>query len=313
MLTFIVRRLLAFIPMLLVLSFLTFTLSYYGPGDPVRLIMGENWSSEEVYRSLRHQYGLDRPLVVQFGDYLWSAMRGDFGRSYQQRVDVGELLANALPVSAQLALASIAIITVVGIGLGILSALYLHRWPDATISSVGVLLHSVPAFVLAPVVLVVLVLKLDLVPTPTGWHGLFSVQTLIAASIIAASPLLGVIRQTRTSVADVLSEDFVRTARAKGLNEWQVMATHVMRNALAPVTTSLGLTFGYLLGGSIFVESAFAIPGLGQLFFSAIRTSDYPLLTGATIVSAFWIMLMNLLVDVLYGLFDPRVRAGHGR
>jgi ABC-type dipeptide/oligopeptide/nickel transport system permease component len=312
MVPFVVRRLLAFIPMLLVLSFLTFILSYYGPGDPVRLIMGENWSSEEVYQSLRHQYGLDRPLLVQFADYLKNALQGDFGRSYQQRVEVGELIGRALPVSAQLALAAVFLITVLGIGLGIISALFLHRWPDAAISSTGVFLHSVPAFVLAPIVLVVLVLKWDLIATPTGWHGLFSVQTLVASSVIAASPLLGVIRQTRTSVAEVLAEDFVRTARAKGLNERKVMATHVMRNAMAPVTTSLGLTFGYLLGGSIFVESAFAIPGLGQLFFSAIRTSDYPLLMGATIVSAFWIMVMNLVVDVMYGLFDPRVRAGYG-
>jgi len=312
MLALIVRRLLTFIPMLFVLALITFVLSYYGPGDPVRLIMGENWSSDEVYQSLRSEYGLDRPLLVQFGDYLLHAAQGDFGRSYIQRVSVGELIGRALPVSAQLGLAAIILIAVLGIGLGIVAALWHHRWPDAAIGFLGVLAHSIPAFVLAPIVLVTLVLKLKLIATPTGWHGFFSVQTFIAASIIAAGPLLGVIRQTRTSVADVLSEDFVRTARAKGLTEARIIGIHVMRNALAPVTTSLGLTFGYLLGGSIFVESAFSIPGLGQLFFSAIRTSDYPLLTGATIVSAFWIMLMSLVVDVLYGLFDPRVRLANG-
>jgi ABC-type dipeptide/oligopeptide/nickel transport system permease component len=297
--------------MLLFLAFVTFVLSYYGPGDPIRLIMGENWTSDEVYESLRHQYGLDRPLIVQFGDYLWHALRGDFGRSYIQRVSVGELIGNALPVSAQLTLAAIVLIGVLGIGLGIVAALWHHRWPDATIGVFGVLLHSVPSFVLAPVVMVLLVLELNLISTPTGWHGIFSIQTLVAASIIGAGPLLGVIRQTRSSVVDVLSQDYVRTARAKGLREWHILVAHVLRNSLAPVTTSLGLTLGYLLGGSIFVESAFAIPGLGQLFFSAIRTSDYPLLTGATLVSAFWIMLMNLVVDVIYGLLDPRVRLGH--
>lgn len=312
MLALIVRRLLTFIPMLLVLAFFTFVLSYYGPGDPVRLIMGENWSSEEVYQQLRKQYGLDRPLLVQFWDYITHAVRGDFGRSYVQRVSVGELIGKALPISAQLALAAILIIAVAGIALGIVAALWQHRWPDSLIGLVAVIAHSIPAFVLAPVVLVTLVLKLKLIATPTGWHGFFSIQTFVAASIIAAGPLLGVIRQTRTSIADVLSEDYVRTARAKGLSERHVLIAHVLRNSLAPVTTSLGLTFGYLLGGSIFVESAFAIPGLGQLFFSAIRTSDYPLLTGATIVSAFWIMLMTLVVDVLYGLFDPRVRMSHG-
>jgi peptide/nickel transport system permease protein len=312
MLALIVRRLLTIIPLLLVLAFLTFVLSHYGPGDPIQLIMGEDWTSAENYQQLRHQYGLDRPLFVQFSDYLWHAIQGDFGRSYIQRVGVGELLGNALPISAQLALAAILIIGVFGISLGIVAALWHHRWPDASIGVFGVLLHSVPSFVLAPIVLVVLVLRLDLIATPTGWHGFFSLPTFIAASIIAAGPLLGVIRLTRTSVAEILSQDFIRTARAKGLSEWRVMARHVMTNAMAPVTTSLGLTFGALLGGAIFVESAFAIPGLGQLYYTAIRTSDYPLLMGATIVSAVWIMVMNLVVDVLYGVMDPRVRLGNG-
>jgi ABC-type dipeptide/oligopeptide/nickel transport system permease component len=164
--------------------------------------------------------------------------------------------------------------------------------------------------VFAPIVLVVLVVQLDLISTPTGWHGFFSVPTLIAASIIGAGPLLAIMRQTRTGVVDTLTQDFVRTARAKGVSERRVIIVHVLSNALAPVTTSLGLIFGALLGSSIFVESAFAIPGLGQLYYTAIRTSDYPLLMGATIVSAFWIMLMNLVVDVLYTILDPRVRLG---
>ncbi|HWV34313.1 MAG TPA: ABC transporter permease, partial [Thermomicrobiales bacterium] len=157
MLALIVRRLLTFIPMLFVLALITFVLSYYGPGDPVRLIMGENWSSDEVYQSLRSEYGLDRPLLVQFGDYLLHAAQGDFGRSYIQRVSVGELIGRALPVSAQLGLAAIILIAVLGIGLGIVAALWHHRWPDAAIGFLGVLAHSIPAFVLAPIVLVTLV------------------------------------------------------------------------------------------------------------------------------------------------------------
>jgi len=307
---FIIRRLLTFIPMLLVLAFITFVLSYYGPGDPIELIMGEDWSTPEGRAALEKQYGLDRPLLVQFGDYLVNAVRGDFGRSYIQRVGVGELLGKALPISAQLALASILSITVVGIRSGVIWAKFHHHWQDSSISTAAVVLHSVPSFVLAPLILVTLVLKLDLIATPTGWHGFFSYQTFIAAAIIAAGPLLGIMRLTRTSVVEVLGQDYIRTARAKGLSERRIMFVHILTNALAPVTTSLGLTLGALLGGAIFVESAFAIPGLGQLYYSAIRTSDYPLLTGATIVSAFWIMMMNLLVDVLYGFLDPRVRLG---
>jgi ABC-type dipeptide/oligopeptide/nickel transport system permease component len=308
MLQYVARRILALIPLILLVAFLTYMLSFYGPGDPLRLILGETWTSEEVYQSLRHQYGLDRPVVVQFADYIWHGLRGNFGRSLIQRIRVSEMISKALPVSAQLALAATVLIGLIGIGLGVLAALWHHRWPDALIGLFGVITHSIPAFVIAPIVLVTLVLKLGIMKTPTGWHGLFSYQTLIAALILCASPLLGIIRQTRTSVVEVLGQDYVRTARAKGLAERSVIVRHVLRNALAPVLTSLGLTFGFLLGGSIFVESAFAIPGLGQLYFSALRANDYPVLTAATIVSAFWIMLLNLLVDLAYGALDPRVR-----
>lgn len=308
MLQHAIRRILTFIPLLLLVAFTTFLLSYYGPGDPLRIMMGENWTSEEVYRSLRHQYGLDRPILVQFGDYVAHGLRGDFGRSYIQRVRVGEMIGKALPVSAQLSLVATLIIATVGIGLGVLAALWHHRWPDALIGFFGVFLHSIPSFVLAPIVLVTLVLRLKLIKTPTGWHGILSYQTLIAALILSAFPLLGIIRQTRTSVVEVLGQDYVRTARAKGITERGVLFRHVLRNALAPVLTSLGITFGFMLGNSIFVESAFAIPGLGQLFFSALKTNDYPVLTAATIVSAAWIMLLNLLVDLAYSVLDPRVR-----
>lgn len=311
MIAFVIRRILTIIPLLLLLTFIAYVLSYYGPGDPIQIIIGETWNNPQTYHALRHQYGLDRPLMVQFGDYLAHAARGDFGRSYVQRVGVSEMIGKALPISAQLALMAVLQIGIVGIGLGIVAALFHYRWPDAAIGFFGVFFHSIPSFVLAPIILVVLVLKLHLIATPTGWHGFFSYQTFIAAAIIGAGPLLGVIRQTRTSVVDVLSEDFIRTARAKGLSEWTIMFRHVLSNALAPVVTSLGLTLGAMLGGAIFVESAFAIPGLGQLYYTAIRTSDYPLLMGATIVSAFWIMLMNLIVDVLYGVLDPRVRLRH--
>ena len=308
MLQYAIRRILTFIPLILLLALVTFLLTFYGPGDPLRIIMGENWTSETVYRNLRHQYGLDRPVPVQFGDYVWKALHGDFGRSYIERVRVSELIGNALPISAQLALVAIVFIAVFGIGLGIIAAFWHYRWPDALIGFAAVMLHSIPAFVFAPIVLVVLVLKLGWIATPTGWHGILSYQTAIAAFILAAGPLLSVIRQTRTSVVEILGQDYVRTARAKGLNESAVLWRHILKNALAPVLTSLGLTFGFLLGGSIFVESAFAIPGMGQLFFTALRNSDYPLLMGATIISAFWIMTMNLIVDLLYGLLDPRVR-----
>ncbi|MGH2550928.1 MAG: ABC transporter permease [Thermomicrobiales bacterium] len=309
MFLFIVRRFISFVPVLLLLAFFTFVLSFYGPGDPLRVMMGENWTNEQVYNNLRHQYGLDRPLITQFADYVWKALQGDFGRSYIQRIQVSELIWNAIPISAQLALVALFLISVVGISMGVVSALFRNRWPDISIGTIGVIFHSIPSFVLAPIVLVLLVSKLGIISTPTGWHGMFSYQTFIAASVLAAYPMLGVIRQTRASVSDILSQDYVRTARAKGVAEWGVIVRHVLRNAMAPVVTSLGLTFGVLLGGAIFVESAFAIPGMGQLLFTALRNSDYPVLTGATIVSGFWIMVTSVVVDIIYGLLDPRIRS----
>ncbi|MFN8541475.1 MAG: ABC transporter permease [Thermomicrobiales bacterium] len=156
MLQYVIRRILALIPMLLLVAFFTYLLSFYGPGDALRLIMGENWSSEEVYQNLRHQYGFDRPVIVQFADYLWKGVRGDFGRSLVQRVRVSEMIGKALPVSAQLALAATFLIVIVGIGLGILAAPGHHRWPDTLISLFGVITHSIPAFVIALIVLVTL-------------------------------------------------------------------------------------------------------------------------------------------------------------
>jgi ABC-type dipeptide/oligopeptide/nickel transport system permease component len=309
MFLFIVRRFISFIPVLLLLAFLTFVMSFYGPGDPLRVMMGENWTNEEVYNNLRHQYGLDRPLITQFANYVWDALQGDFGRSYIQRIQVSELIWKAIPISAQLALVALFLISVVGISLGVVSALFRNRLPDISIGTIGVIFHSVPSFVLAPIVLVLLVSQLGIIDTPTGWHGMFSYQTFIAASVLAAYPMLGVIRQTRASVSDILSQDYVRTARAKGVAEWGVIVRHVLRNAMAPVVTSLGLTFGVLLGGAIFVESAFAIPGMGQLLYTALRNSDYPVLTGATIVSGFWIMVTSVVVDIIYGLLDPRIRS----
>ena len=151
MLPFILRRILTFIPVLILLAFFTFILSFYGPGDPLRVMMGENWDDEAAYQQLRHSYGLDRPMLVQFYDYCTDLLRGDFGRSYIQRVEVSELLWNAIPVSAQLALMAIIIVSVVGIGLGIISALFRNSWPDIAIGTVGVILHSIPPFVLAAI------------------------------------------------------------------------------------------------------------------------------------------------------------------
>lgn len=308
MLAYIVRRVLSFVPLLFLLTAVTYTLAYYGPGDPIREIMGQNPANEEVYQSLRRQYGLDRPIIVQIVDYLWGALRGDFGRSFIMRVSVSELMWKAWFITAQLAVVSIVLTAVLGIGLGVVAALRPQGFWDAAILFFGTVAYSVPSYVLAPLLLILLVLKLRVMDTPAGWQGFFSAQTLLAGLVLSLPSVLIVIRQTRNSVLETLSQDYVRTARAKGLPERAVLSRHILRNALTPTLTSLGLTFGFLLGGSIFVETAFAIPGFGQLYFTALRNTDYPLLLGTTVISAFWVMVANLIVDIAYGWLDPRVR-----
>ncbi|MGH2530886.1 MAG: ABC transporter permease [Thermomicrobiales bacterium] len=306
---YVLRRLMLFVPTLLVISFITFVLGHYGPGDPVRTLMGDNWADEETYQILRHQYGFDRPLLVQYGDFLVSAGHGDLGRSLSgSSLTVNELISKTLPVSIQLGLVALVILAVGGVGLGVLAALRQNTWLDYLIVVSSVVGHSFPVFVLAPMLLILVVLKLQLMATPTGWDGLFSTKVLLPATLLAVTPLIGIVRQTRASVIEVLAQDYVRTARAKGLPSRMVVLRHILKNSLTPVVTLMGFLFAGLITGSIFVESIFAIPGFGQLYYQAIRQYDYPVLMGTTLVSAVILVSINLLVDLLYGVLDPRVR-----
>ncbi|MBI3942569.1 MAG: ABC transporter permease [Chloroflexi bacterium] len=305
---YVLRRLALFVPTLLVISFITFALGYFGPGDPIRTIMGDNWADEATYQILRHQYGLDRPLMVQYGDFLQGVFRGDFGRSLSGRLTVGELMTRSLPISMQLGLVAMVFLAVFGIGLGILAAIRQNTWVDYLIIVSTVIGHSTPVFVLAPMLLILFVLKLQLFPTPSGWDGIFSVKVILPAALLAVGPIISVVRQTRASVIEVLSQDYVRTARAKGLPGQLVILRHILKNSLTPVITLMGFLFAGLITGSIFVESIFSIPGFGQLFYQAIRQYDYPVLMGTTLVSALIIVSANLIVDLLYGFLDPRIR-----
>jgi ABC-type dipeptide/oligopeptide/nickel transport system permease component len=191
--------------------------------------------------------------------------------------------------------------------LGILAAVRQNTRTDYTILSVFLAVHSIPVFVFAPLLMIILALQLHLVPVGIGWKGLFSSNSVIPVLVLATGPTLGIVRLTRAGVIETLTQDYIRTARAIGLNERLVIVRHVLRNALTPVVTSVGITMGYLVVGALFVESIFSIPGFGGLMFDALRSRDYPLLLACTLVSAFVIMLANLFVDVTYGLLDPRV------
>ena len=310
MLRYALRRFLLIWPTLVVVGLVTYTLAFYGPGDPAMAIManmGYQGMKVETYLRLRQSLGLNRPFVVQFGEWFLRVIQGNFGKSMTTNLNINSLVAAKLPVSAQLALAAMALATVVGVPLGILAATKRNTRADYTILSMFLALSSVPVFVMAPLLMIILALKLDLVPVGLGWKGLFNPNSIIPVLVLAIGPTLGIVRLTRMGVVETLTDDHIRTARATGLPERLVIARHVLRNALTPVITSIGMTMGYLITGAIFVEQIFSIPGFGALTFQGLMKRDYPVLLACTLISAFIIMGSNLIVDLIYGLLDPRV------
>jgi ABC-type dipeptide/oligopeptide/nickel transport system permease component len=310
MLRYTVGRLLIFIPTAAAVLAITFCLGYFGPGDPVRIMMGEFWQDQATYLRLRQAYGFDRPFLVQFADYTGKVLRGDLGRSLTVRRNqpVIDQIKRTLPISAQLGAAALVLSLLVGVPLGILAAAKQQTWVDSLITGVFVGFSSIPVFVLIPLTLILFVLQLHWVEATASWKGLFDKQAILPAAVLAIGPTLVIVRQMRAGVVDTLSQEYVRTARAKGLPEPQVISGHILRNSLTPVVTSAGLIFGGLLTGSLFIESFFGIPGFGQMAYQALRARDFPLLMGCTLVGALIVMASNLIVDLLYGVMDPRVR-----
>ncbi|MBI2867178.1 MAG: ABC transporter permease [Chloroflexi bacterium] len=308
MLAYIARRLLWLPVVLFAVSFITFTLGFYGPGDPAQVRLGARATPEQVER-LRRQLGLDRPFLVQYGDYVWHTMRGDLGESITkfpgQRV--GTLVARRIWVSAQLGLAALILAVVLGIALGQLAAMHQGSWLDSAIISLSLFFGSVPVFVSAPFLLLFLVAKLGLLPA-SGWGGLFDQRIIIPALALGTPGIAAIARLTRASTLDVLGQDYVRTARAKGLPEGIVRRRYILRNALVPLVTVIGLSLGGLVEGGVISETIFGIPGIGQLALSAITSRDYPIIMALGLIIAVAFIVANLLVDVAYAFVDPRIR-----
>jgi peptide/nickel transport system permease protein len=310
MLKYSLRRFLMIWPTLIIVALITYVLAFYGPGDPAMAMlanMGFHNLDVETYLRMRESMGLNRPFIVQFSEWFLRIIQGDFGRTLRTNADINMLVAQRLPISAQLGLAAMILATFVGVPLGILAAMKQNSRTDYTILSFFLALHSIPVFVFAPLLMIVLALQLRLLPVGIGWKGLFSTNSIIPILVLATGPTLGIVRLTRMGVIETLTQEYIRTARSVGLSERMVVVRHVLRNALTPVVTSIGITVGYLVVGALFVESIFGIPGFGGLMFDALQSRDYPLLLACTLVSAFIIMLANLAVDVTYGFLDPRV------
>lgn len=303
MLIFVVRRLLLTVPVLLGVLFVVMLTLDLIPGDPVALMLGDAATKENVAR-FREHLGLDKPLLVRYGQYLGQVARGDLGRSIQQNRPVVDELRDAWPATLQLTVAALVLAAAVGVVSGIVSAVWPNSLFDAVARLASLFGLSMPVFWTGLVLIVVFAFWLPLFPV----GGVGSPAHLVLPAVTLALPSIAMIaRMTRSSVLEVLREDYVRTARAKGVGERLVVVKHALRNAAIPILTLLGLQAGQLMGGAVLTETVFAWPGLGRLMVKAIFARDYILLQGAVLVFALAFVVINLVVDLSYGALDPRV------
>lgn len=285
----------------------TFSLGQFGPGDPVEILLGQHFNPEVVTR-IRQERGLDNPFFIQYRDYVWGVLHGDLGLSFKyvgQPVD--RLIAKKIWVSAQLGIAAMIISIGLGFPLGLLAALKQGTWIDTAIVSFTLFFMALPVFITAPVLLLVLVLKLHWLPS-SGWGGFFSPYIVMPALVMGIPGVAGLTRLMRASTLDVLGQDFIRTARAKGLSELIVQYRHVIRNALIPIMTVLGFALAGLVTGAFITETIFGIPGVGRLALESIFARDYPVIMALTLIISLAFVLANLFVDVMYAIIDPRIR-----
>lgn len=324
MTAFVLRRLLWLPLLLFFISAITFALGLYGPGNPVQVMMGLHANPETIAR-LNHEYGFDRPFYVQYTNYILNALQGNFGYSLVKFRDqpVGPLIAERLPATIQLNIVAILIGVFLGIPLGLIAGLNKDTWLDVGIRALVITGISFPIIFLNPILTFVFSRQHDLfLPNSTfhlsigpllplvggHWEGIFSRQIILPAFIESTGVIAVLTRQMRAGLIEVLSEDYIRTARAKGLRERLVVVRHAMRNALIPIATILGLMLGGLVAGSFLVENWFGIPGVGSLAFDALFSRDYYIIMALTLLIATAYVLANLLVDITYGFLDPRIR-----
>jgi peptide/nickel transport system permease protein len=317
MLRFLTRRLLLGLLVLWIVSVAVFVLFFVTPHDPARLIAGR-LATPQTVALVNHRLGLDRPLVDEYGGFVWRALHGDLGYSYYSSAPGWQLLASRLPVTASLALGAAVLWLVVGVGVGVAAA----RRPRSLVDRAGTLFVltglSMPTFLVGLLLIYFLFFRLhlagvDLFPAggyvpltqdPAGWAQHLLLPWITLAVVIAATYS----RLTRSSLLEVLGQDYIRTARSKGLSEPRVVYRHGLRSALTPVVTQLGIDLGGLLGGVIVTEEVFGLPGLGQLAWQSVTNQDLPVIIGTVLVASLFIVLANILVDLSYALLDPRVR-----
>jgi len=307
MFRYILRRILQIIPVFIAVTIITFSLLYMAPGDPVMLIIGE-YGTHEQYLELRRQMGLDRPPYVQYIEYLLGVLHGDLGTSLFIKRPALDLILERLPATLMLAFAAILFAVSLAIPLGIISAVKQNTIIDYICEFGAIFGVSMPEFWFGTMLIFLFSVRFGLFP-PSGWGGLLGLQYVVLPAIALGTRLMASeARLTRSSMLEVLREDYVRTARSKGLSEWYVIFKHAFRNALIPVVTSIGMQLSSIVGGALIIEVIFAWPGIGRLTFQAIQMYDFPLVQGCFMFITLTFVLMNLIIDILYTYIDPRIK-----
>ncbi len=306
MLQYAARRLLGLVPTLLAVILIVFLASRAMPGDPIGVMLSDHSADVVMAARLRAEYGLDRPLPEQFVNYLGSLLRGDFGLSYRfLHMHVAGILRDGAGVSLSLAGVALMLTLPLGIGAGILAALKRDRWQDAASTGVMIAMLSVPNFALSTVLVYVFSIRFGILPV-AGWGSAAQIVLPVLVLSLPAAAYVG--RLTRTFMLEVLRQDYIRTARAKGLSGRAMVLEHALPNALVPLTTAVGIIFGGMLSATFVVETIFNIPGLGRLAIESIFARDYPVITAIVLLFTLLYALINLGVDLLYAAIDPRIR-----
>lgn len=312
MFNYIVRRLLSTIPVMLIVALIVFSLLYLAPGDPAVIIAGDQASPADVEK-IRASLGLDRPFIVRFSEWFFNLMRGDLGVSMFTGIPVAELIGQRIEPTLSLMVLTLILAVGIAVPIGVLAAWKSGTWIDRGVMAISVVGFSVPVFVVGYLLIFFFSLELDWLPVQgyvsyTNGFGIW-IQHLILPAIALGFVYIALIaRITRATMLEVLSQDYIRTARAKGMGQAGILFVHSLKNAAVPVVTVIGIGIALLIGGAVVTESVFAIPGLGRLTIDAIVQRDYPMIQGLVVVFSFVYVLVNLAVDVIYTIVDPRIR-----
>lgn len=305
MLKFIVKRLLALIPVLIGVTLIVFLILSFAPGDPARVILGEQARPEDI-EALREQMGLNDPVLVQYGRYMVNLFQGDMGTSYKTKNQVSSEIISRLPNTVKLAASATLVSILFALPLGVIAAVKQNTWIDGVSMFIALLGVSMPVFWLALLMILLFSLRLGWFPASgaDGWKAM-----VLPSCALGFLHMASIARTTRSSMLETIRQDYIRTVRAKGVSERKVITRHALKNALIPTITVIGLQIGAMMGGSVLTETVFAWPGIGRLMIQSIQGRDIPMVLGCVIMFSMMFAIVNLIVDVLYGFVDPRIKS----